>query len=566
MREHESQTENYDLNRRVDRDSDGYRSELSQEISLKPLVRILWSYRRVIAASISIILIVFLVGGLGAYLFLPAERQASLEFRILFEGADQGRYPNSLAFSRSEIVSTPVLTAVYTADDLSRYCTYNEFKNRVFILESSPELQLLQLEYAAKLADTRLTPVDRAKLEGEFRQKLDALKKAQYTLNFVTPNGNRQIPEILMSKVLNDILATWAEQAVDIKAIFGYQIKVYTPNVLLKDFVQAEDYFVRVDILRNKINRIIEDVDELSELPGATVIRVGESRISLPEIRSNLEDIRQFKVEPLAETIREAGVTRDPNRVIQYVQNRLMQTRLDRQEAESRVTTLREALQAYTRDRGLGGSAASQRGTADSQLSPAPGTSALIPQLSESFLDRLVTISTQNTDAQYRQKLTDEAIRAGQTAVTMGKESGYYEALAASMRQISPARAGAADREITATIDRRLDELYSAAVLALNQIDAAYKELSKQNLNPRTSLYTLTSPFLISTQRVVTLRTIAIYALLTLMLSSLVVPMACIVHHYFKTEIFPNRAPAAGAKTPEDDPIQPKARSVGLSE
>src|SRR5438093_5819966 len=113
-------------------------------ISLKPLVRVLWSYRRVIAASVSAILIVFLVVVIGLYLFMPFERQASVQFQVLFDGADKGLYPNGLVFSSADIVSTPVLTAVYDQNELKRYFTYGEFKNRIFILQTNTELEQLQ--------------------------------------------------------------------------------------------------------------------------------------------------------------------------------------------------------------------------------------------------------------------------------------------------------------------------------------------------------------------------------------------------------------------------------------
>ena len=119
------------------------------EISLRPLVRTLWSYRRVIVASVSAILIVFLVWGLGTYVSQPAERQASLEFRLIFDGADRNEYPNGLTFARAEIIGTPVLTEVYEANELKRYCTYEEFKNGILILEANREVELLGFEYQA---------------------------------------------------------------------------------------------------------------------------------------------------------------------------------------------------------------------------------------------------------------------------------------------------------------------------------------------------------------------------------------------------------------------------------
>jgi hypothetical protein len=321
---------------------------------------------------------------------------------LLFQGADREKYPNDLAISSADIITSPVLTVVYEANNMKEYCSYDEFKNGLFILESSRDIELLDLEYQSKLADTRLTSVDRAKLEEEFQQKREALRVPQYKLNFMSPIGTR-IPGPLMSKLLNDILATWAEQAVREKGVLTHQVHVYSANILMRELLEEDDYFIRVDILRENVNRIIGNIDELSKLPGATVIRVGQDQISLAEVRANLEDLRRFKVEPLLAVVRGTGLTPSSSVRNQYLENRLRQVRLEQQQAASRVAKLHEAFQTYVLQRSSIVAANASGGPAEAQSVP-PAT---IPQLSESFLDRLVAISSQNSDLQFRQRLTE---------------------------------------------------------------------------------------------------------------------------------------------------------------
>ena len=51
------------------------------EISLWPLIRVVWGYRAVIAASVSVALLLFLVWGFSTYAFQPSQRTAGMEFR-----------------------------------------------------------------------------------------------------------------------------------------------------------------------------------------------------------------------------------------------------------------------------------------------------------------------------------------------------------------------------------------------------------------------------------------------------------------------------------------------------
>jgi hypothetical protein len=205
---------------------------------------------------------------------------------------------------------------------------------------------------------------------------------------------------------------------------------------------------------------------------------------------------------------------------------------------------------------------------ANSQAPLTQGASGLIPQLSESFLDRLVALSSQNSDALYRQRLTEQIISAGQANVALLKETTYYQDMLASARRTS---SGAVDRKALAAVEKGFDAIYAAVVRAVEQGNAIYQELSKQNLNPRTNLYAMTSPFTITTERVVTLRRLALYGIWTLMLSLLLVPLTCFIHHYFRREILPQpvaRAPheqhsegETRERTVEEKPIERAARA-----
>ena len=86
------------------------------EISLQPLLKTLWSYRQVISLAVAGVMGIFVVAMLAAYVFQAVERLGTLEFRLLFEGASQGEYPNGTLFSSAEITSTPVLTEVFEAE------------------------------------------------------------------------------------------------------------------------------------------------------------------------------------------------------------------------------------------------------------------------------------------------------------------------------------------------------------------------------------------------------------------------------------------------------------------
>ena len=507
------------------------------EFSLGPLIRTLWNYRRVIVASVSALLIGFMIWAMGTYVFQPAERQAGLEFRLIFEGADVGEYPNGLPFSSAEIIGAQVLTEVFEADALERYTTYERFKNGIFILEASREAELLGFEYQSKLADTRLTSVERARLEEEFDQKREALRVPQYVLSFMSQTGVTSIPDALMGKVLSDILAVWAEQATTRKGVLVYQVGMYTKNLLLNDFLEADDYIIRMDVLRGKVKRFISNLIALEALPGARVIRVGETRISLTEIRANLEDLVSYRLEPLTGYIWANSISRDLERLKPYLENRQFQITLELGEAEGRGKVLEEALRGYIA--GAGPSALGFGvGDGGGPITGGPMT-APIPLIGDSFLDRIIEWGAE--DVEYRQNLTNEIIKQRHQTVALERETAYYERMNESMLRALGFSEEASETEALRAVENRFAEIYDAVLQGLEQSNAIYSELSAKNLNPRTNLFTTTSPFSWTTQRTFTLSTLGLYGLLTLTVGLIVVPLACLTHHYFRQEILSAR-------------------------
>jgi hypothetical protein len=452
-----------------------------EELSLRRIARALWWYRRVITASLAAVVILGVV--LGGWIFVrqPVERQATVEFRMVFDGADKGEYPNGLKFSYSEVIGAPA--------------------------------------------------VDRARIEDEFRRRREALRVPEYRLTFLAPATGSPIPEALLSKLLNDVLSTWADHAATKRGVLKYQISMLSANVLPQETLSAEDYLIRLDILRGKINRVLFNLEELSALPGAAVQRVGETKVSIAEIRANLTDVLRYKAEPLIGLIRGTGVSTNPTVLARYLENRLFQVRLEKEAAEGKLGMLRDTLGRYMQERGVATNNAAQQGSGGGG-GTGYGGNPVVPQLSESFINRLVDLTSYDT--RYRQGLSDRIIRAGEEAVILERDVDYYTSMLEAVRR-APSSARAEDESVH-VIEARLREVYESTVRAIEQGNAFYEQLSAHNLNPRTNLYTLVGPFSTRTTRAITVSSLSTYVLLALGITLVAVPFASLVHHYFRQE------------------------------
>jgi hypothetical protein len=486
-------------------------------LSMQEMLQTLWAYRRTMFISLSAIMLVAAAALLLAYVAAPKERVATLNFRLMFDGADRDEFPNGTKFSPTEIASTPVLMEVYRINELERYLKFDEFKASVFVLQGNAGMDVLALEYQAKLSDPRLTSVDRERIETEFRRKREGLKSAENSLSFRRSERAQQLPGVLLNKVLQDTLFVWAEHAATRKGAIRYDIPVPSSNAVTKELVDAADYAIGVDMLRSTGEGLLLNIARITELPGASAVRLGDEQISLADVQARLEDILRFILDPLLTRIRANGLSRDPRALEHYWDGRLRQARLDYEEAAQRLQVMQEALRTYV-----------QRGASRSMAAAAPGSQGergetVMPQLSQSFIDRLVDLSEGSADIDYRQKLTNRIIDEGATLAQLSRQVQYYEMTRSAFNGAGTPRADLVT-EVTATTN----EAYRQIAVVTDQIGALFERISEQNLNPNSVLYTLTGPFFVTTQPSLTLRTILFFLAVTLFVGIIAIPLICL--------------------------------------
>ena len=495
-------------------------------VSLKPLVRFLAMYRRVLGLAVVAALGLCIVVLLVLMLILPAERTASLQVRLLFDGAAEGRYPNGTPFSPAEIVATPILSEVYRINDLQRFGRYEDFKESMTVLQASLEHELLAAAYTARLADTKLSSTDRARLEDEFRKRRAAIKDPLYTLTMRRSSRLKVMPVTLGEKVLNDTLAVWSEQAKALKGAVRFNVPVVSRDNLNPKALER-DFLIAVDDLRLQARRAVDIAEGLLLIPGAESLRSQKEGVSLSDVTFALADTLRTEIEPLVNLIQQSGLANDPVAMQRYVRGRVTELRLERDATRARIQTMQDALQGYmstkgarTRDASAATGASGRQQGGESQT--------LIPQLSDTFLDRIVEMSTQTqaSDVAYRQDLAERLIREGVALSGVDRDTAYYEQLEKN------ARFG--DASVTAAqstaVKERLKTAAEAVQLSVGRLITLYDELSEQRLNPGTNLYAVSTPFAVKTRYALSWTTVALSMALAVLLALIAAPIACVYH------------------------------------
>ena len=508
-------------------------------ISFRPYLQVLWSARWRIGLGVAAVGVLYGIGAAAMLVLTPSERVAQVEFRLTFDGADRAQYPNGTPFSRSDVVATPVLSEVYRRNELARHLPFETFRDALFVLESNTALEFLGFEYEAKLSDTKMPTVERARIEAEFEEKRDSLSVPQMHLRFILPSSKAVLPVPLMEKILNDILVVWAEQVATQKGSLRYQVNLLTPNIILKDTLNTQTMLIRYDLLRRHVARSLAQMAMIAGLPGASTIRVGEGNFSLTDLRTNLADLLEFQLNPLirrrliyALTPGEAALN------VLYLEDRVLELQRTRETADARREHLQAALRTFSAESAAKGPAA-RPGTPDS-------AGGAMPQLSDSFLDRLIDIAGQSGAMEYRQNLTDRVIAAGEDGLKVDQDIAFYRE---TLRLLREAMGGARlDALRPEDVTKAFNQIQTRVVETLTLTGQAYDLISSANLNPRNSLYSIVGPFSVRSASTVSVRNLAVGGVATLLLSMVLMGLAAVVKSvFFRTEETPTSDRGAAA-------------------
>jgi hypothetical protein len=500
---------------------------------LHDLAIVLRRYRHFLLIGTIVGVLSILVLTLLFHLAAPEQRFTSVQFRLEFEGADRGEYPNRTQFNVAEIVATPVLNEVFNRNRIGQYTTFEDFSRAIFVLETNRAQEELAREYRNKLSDPRLTAVDRDRLEREYNLKREAINKSTLTISFAHSERTAKMPKTVVSKTLYDVLNVWSRKTVEEKGVTRYPVNVVSGDFLARTDYGSADAVIRLDVLRQKASILIDAVDDLMEIPGAPALRARQNGATLLDIVIQLQETIKFRVGPSLAKIQADGATSNPREAIQYFRTQLSYNEVRYRAAQARVDALRLALANYS-DAGSRETGGTETAPTDSNSRSQGDTSNVTPQLSESFLDRIMAIAASEKDSVYRQAKVDEIRKAALAAIPLNAEAEYYRS---SIPGMSALRTGPTDPSIEKQIAAARAEIDKA----FKEFDEIYTLLSR-NLNASSALYAVTSPVTTYSETGVPLKRRLIYALIA---SLLVLPILIMLAWLnFRLQRESERAPA----------------------
>ena len=504
-----------------------FEDPVAEPISLHHFVRTLRNYRRVILVSLAAVAVAYALIAVSLYVLAPTQRLTTQPFRLDFEGAANGKFPNGLRFSTGDIMSPTILLDVYRSNDLQSYLSFPNFSRSVFVLEANAAYDVLAAEYQGRLADPKLSPLDRERLQREYEQKRDAIAKNEYSLNYARFEELRRMPEPIVRKVLADTLNRWADFATKDQDVLAYKVAVLSPEILAPTEIEKTDPMIAAHMMRARALRLLDNLAVLQKLPGAELARAGSNRMSLEELRMRMQEIQRYEIEPMLSHIRAAGVA--TTTTSRFLQDQLDYDQRQLEAARKRADSVRDTLAMYEQSVSSG-----QTVRASSTPSPETrGSSAetVMPQLSDSFIDRLGELVRKSADAQFRQQIANDYRQALEAIIPLEQAVSYDTTLLGDLKKVAGGGAHVDSAAITSQIDATRSEL-KVLVTRMNEI---YREISR-TVYSTSQLVTVTAPPSTRVAHSIDPMKLVLGGVVIMLITLPVVVVGCLMHNRVREE------------------------------
>jgi hypothetical protein len=487
--------------------------DTSGETAASHVIRLLRTYGLPILLTLVVVCIGYLLLALLYAVMAPVQRSTVVGFRLEFPGAANGEYPNGLKFTGSDIVDTPILRAAYDANQLDRYMTFADFSRSIVVLVANDALRQLASEYESKLNNPKLSPVERERLEAEYRQKQESLRKSDYALTLTTREGFKKVPPSVSAKTLADILRFWADFAAKSRQVIVHRIPLVSAEAATRLGLEDPDVFSSLLALRAISVELGSNIRALMILPGAELIRSSRRNASLREIELELAQLQRGSIEFLVTDFLRSGKA-DRSHTAAIIESQLAYDRRSLEAAEENVRVLRTALDDYTQT--------TQESNALTPASAEKTAGAETVVLSETFLEKIVSLSKEAADSNYRQSQISEIKAAALTVVPLRQAVAYEENLLSTAR--SGASAATQIPDITAERNRIASKL-SAIAADLYDI----RSILSRSLGGSGQLYTITSPAVTVVERSVSVSRLMLGGILVLLSAAVIAIAAAVV-------------------------------------
>lgn len=392
---------------------------------IKMILSTIWKKKYVVLSGLILVSLVFWGTLLTIHLLKPKYVTYSKDLQLVFQGVENGVYPNHTPFNVSDLVMPVVLNKLYDDNQLQRFgISRNTFLRSFSAEEYSPERELILKKYQKVSEQKNISSAELALAQEDIKTEIKKTSRGNVRVHFSSPNGE-SFPPNLAEKLLSDLPMAWAEHVIEKRGVLHIDKPIYSENLLDEKKLVSLDYLVMESFLREHLGVLKESVESLTKFPNANTIKDEKTGFAVPDLLRLIREIEVYDVPRAMAPVRLLAITKEPIMVKVFFEAQLAELRRKKAEYVNKAEVMKEGYQIYTQQ---------QSASKDSLVSASTGKGIMgTPTIDIGVLERLIKLGDQTKDMEYRQKLNEKGTEFLEKAAEIGGEIDRVEQILAAL-------------------------------------------------------------------------------------------------------------------------------------
>ncbi len=457
-----------------------------EEFGLGDLFAAILQTRKTIAVAVTLVALGLLGAIFALRVGLPSETTYRHAIKFVFPEVEKGRYPNGLPFSMSDLASPLVLQKVYRMNALDRQnIKLKDFTSAISIAPYATTYAETVAMFRKRLANKRLTFAERVEIEKEMSERISRMSRSNAVVQFrlVSPMG---ISDELGKKIVHDIPQAWSQISIEKRGVLKLPEGNTARSLIDKQLFSSLDLPVAVDLLISSVKTIKSHINQLGDLAGAETVVDEKSGHTIISLRRDVNNFDKYRLRALSGMIFGLGLVRSPQETEMLFERRLAILDMSYRALEQSAASIEKSLEIY--------SPAGFKTGRETALVAATGMSqgTSIPQISEGFVDRIITLSQQSRDEQFRKELVTRQLDLKKQAIIVKSEMEIVKQLVKKLTAGTENRPRVDTQEMAKRMKVALASLSNIEAI-LNQywqtVSRLYQQLSEKRYSYNGRLY-----------------------------------------------------------------------------
>jgi len=415
-------------------------SQEKEKLQLRQIVAALRATWRIPLIATIILIVLAITILIAARAMYPPTRTFISQIQFTFPSAESGRYPNNTLFSINELLDPAILGVVYDQLDLGKYnVDRSEFYDAFSIRPYIPAENEISERFRQQLSDRRLTFAEREKLEQQLKAQLaQAWRGAELTF---LPPRRPVIPVPVGRAIVQKVPLVWSQLAVEKKGVLRIPGFSAATNVIAPETADRQPLPLAILEVLEASQRLDNRLGELTKMAGVGTVRDSVSGKSVNDLAWDLRALQLFYVNPLRAQLVQYRFDDGGYSLAQLVERRINDIEIraakTTKESEAIGDSISQFVQATSALRGR---------TAERKLlesGPVAGGTT-IPQVGESFIDRIIELTRRDRDAEqdrtFIAERTQKQFENNQIAIALRSEQNRWKELLTDLRPDTAAR------------------------------------------------------------------------------------------------------------------------------